>query len=156
MQAISHNDDFVAAATAIIEDSSRYIRIRSALLDKSLFSNPDFLLAISSFARHSRYSEVRILIDYPEKLIQSGHGLIELMQRLSQKMPVKVYYDEKDAYADSLLIGDQGGVIIKPVQQDKEGQYSLNDRIMQRRLQEEFDQDWLKSRPAHELRKLSI
>lgn len=154
-QMIVTEDAFITAAVTIIEGSSRYLRIRSALLDKALFDSPEVLHALSTFARHSRYSQIQILIDYPARFMQSGHGLLPMIQRLSQKIEVKVYYDEKDEHIDSTIIGDQGALLIKPIRQDKEGIYAQN--VVKNRLYtEQFDHAWLRSNIAHEIRNISI
>lgn len=155
-QTLTSETDFVDAAINIIEQSSRTIRIRSAILDKSLFNSPEVLNKLSAFARHSRFCEVHILIDYPDRIIRSGHGILELNRRLSQKLSIKQFYDDLDDKRDSVLIGDGAGILIKPNAQDQEGYLSVNDQASFKHLAEEFDHDWLRSDYAHDIRRLSI
>ena len=80
------NDAFLEASIQLIEQTSRHLHIRSALLDPDLFDKKEFNEALSAFARSSRYAEVQILVDYPDRIQKRGHKTLDLMRRLSQKI----------------------------------------------------------------------
>lgn len=153
---INTETEFINSALSLIEQSDRYIRIRSALLDKSLFNHPLIVEALSAFARESRYREVQILVDFPEQILKSGHRLLELSRRMSQKIIIKEFYDDKNKHLDSFLLADNHGLLIKPQQANQEGFYSSTDVIQRLHLSDEFDHAWLQSKISDKIRPLSI
>ncbi len=66
---IKGQDAFIEASIQLIEQTSRYLRIRSSLLDPDLFDQKPFNEALSAFARRSRNSEVQILVDFPDRIL---------------------------------------------------------------------------------------
>ncbi|NRB39262.1 MAG: hypothetical protein HRU20_12470 [Pseudomonadales bacterium] len=156
LQVIKSPQEYIDACMALVEGSSRYICIRSSLLDKSLFDQSPVVEALSSFARKSRYCEIHILIDYPDRTMNMGHGLLELSRRLSQKIIIKEYGDDKDAQQESYILGDTKSLLIKPMQQEKEGFFSLDNRPAAQGLKDEFEHAWLHSKVATQIRPLSI
>jgi hypothetical protein len=146
------NEEFIAAAIQLIEQGSRYLRIRSAILDPDLFDNKAVNTALSAFARKSRYAEVHILLDFPDRLMQFEHSTLTLIRRLSQKMIVKTFYDEPDMERDTSIICDNRGVLIKKQAEGEEGYFSLTDAVHTKHLRETFEYDWERSEIAQQLR----
>ena len=153
---LKDNDAFLEAALQLIEQTSRYLRIRSALLDPDLFDQKEFNEALSAFARKSRYSEVQILVDYPNRIQQRGHKTIELMRKLSEKIIIKEYYDEPDEERESYILSDSRGILIKHPDREAEGFFSLTDGIYTKNMKETFDDEWQMSPVARQLRNMII
>jgi hypothetical protein len=139
------------ATIQLIGKTSRYLRIRSPLLDRDLFEYPEVVDAISAFARKSRYAEVHILIDYPDRLLNDGHRLVTLMRRLSEKIFIRHYFDEPDEARDSYILSDDEGILIKPAGNECEAFFSLTDRVYTKKQREDFEQEWWKSPVARQL-----
>ena len=153
---LTTHQDYIDAFLSLIENTSRYLRIRSAYLDPSLFNEREVIEAISQFARSSRFTEVHILLDYPEYLLRNGHRLLDLSRRLSHKILIKEYYSDKIEQQESLIISDCKGILIKYQDADTPGLLSLTDAVTTKRLQEAFVHDWERSSLARQLRQLSI
>lgn len=149
-------EEFIESTLTLIEQSTRYIRIRSSMLDKSLFNQPEVITALSKFVRASRYREIRILVDFPEQILKAGHLLLELNRRMSQKIIIKEFYDEKSEHLDSLILTDTKGLLIKPPQTNQEGLFSSSDVIQRKHFENAFDHEWLQSKVADNIRTLSI
>lgn len=156
VQVLHEEAAFIESAVSLLQQASRHVRIRSALLDPVLFDTPAFNDALSAFARKSRYSQVMVLIDYPNIILQRGHRTLELMRRLSDKITFRHYFDEADEQRDSWLLTDYQGVLIKPVAAEANGYCSLTDKIQTKRLADTFDYEWERSPLARQLRQLSI
>ncbi len=150
------NDAFLKAAIQLVEQTSRYLSIRSALLDPDLFDNKEFNEALSAFARSSRYTEVRILVDYPGRIQKRGHRTLQLMRKLSQKIIIKDYYDEPDEHRDSYILSDSRGILIKSPDREAEGFFSLTDSVYTKKMKETFDHEWQMSPVARQLRNMII
>jgi hypothetical protein len=149
---LKNNDEFIDAAIQIIAQCSRYLRIRSAQLDPDLFNNSQINEALSAFARRSRYSEVHILLDYPNRLMQFDHASLGIIRRLSQKVIVKEFYDEPLEERATTIISDNRGVLIKYPDKDKEGFFSLTDAVFTKNFLESFEHEWQQSAIAQQLR----
>lgn len=156
VQVLQADHAFIEAAINLLQEAIRHVRIRSALLDPALFDTPAFNEALSAFARKSRYSQVMILIDYPNLLLQRGHRTLELARRLSDKITFRHYFDEPDEQRDSYLLTDYQGLLIKPVEAEASGYFSANDKIQTRHMADTFDYEWERSPLARQLRQLSI
>lgn len=147
---------FIDAAIQLILQTGRCLRIRSPMLDPELFDQPEFNEALSAFARKSRYAQVQILIDYPDQLAKEGHGTLNLMRRLSDKIVIKQFYDEPEASRDSYIVSDNRGILIKPSGHDSEGFFSLTDGAYTKNQREIFDHEWERSPIASELRSMIL
>lgn len=156
VQILHHKDEFLEASIQLMEQTSRYIRIRSAMLDPELFDNADFNEALSAFARRSRFSEVQILVDYPNRIMERGHRTLELMRRLSEKIIIKQFYDDPNEDRDSFIISDQRGILIKNPQPNTEGYFSLTDSVYTKTILEGFEHDWQMSPKARHLLNMII
>lgn len=156
LQSIENSQAGIQAAVDLIENSVRRVFIRSALLDKNLFDQPEVLDALSLFSRRSRFSEVHVLLDFPDRVLSMGHGLLEIQRRLTQKIIIKEYYDDKDEQIDSLLMNDNHALLIKPPGVEQAGFYSNNAAIECQQQIDLFEHAWLRSERAHHLRGLSL
>jgi phosphatidylserine/phosphatidylglycerophosphate/cardiolipin synthase-like enzyme len=152
VQVLKSNVEFINAAVELINQASRYIRIRSYILDPDLFDNAEVNAALSAFARKSRYSEVHILLDEPDRLLQFSHSTLNLIRRLSQKMIVKHYYDKPNEELETTIISDNRGILIKYPNEGEQGYFSLTDAIYTDDYREKFEHEWQQSSVAHHLR----
>lgn len=153
---LKSNEAFLQAAIQLIEQTSRYLSIRSAMLDPDLFDQKEFNEALSVFARSSRFAEVRILVDYPDHIQKHGHKTLDLMRRLSQKIIIKQYYDEPDERRESYILSDSRGILIKSPDREAEGFFSLTDAVYTKKMKETFDHKWQMSAVARQLRYMII
>lgn len=144
-------EEFINAAIELIGQGSRYIRIRSSMLDPDLFNNPAVNEALSAFARQSRHAQVQILLDYPYKLLQIDHTSLTIIRRLSPKVVVKQYFQEPEENRETTILCDNRGVLVKYPGDDKEGYFSLTDAVYNRHAREAFEYDWDRSIIASEL-----
>lgn len=156
MTILQDQDAFIAAAVSLLQQASRTVRIRSALLDPSLFDSLAFNEALSAFARQSRFSEVQILIDMPQVILQRSGRTLALMRRLNDKITIRHYHDEPDEQRDSIILTDQQGILIKPASFEASGYFSLSDKIVTKECCETFDREWQLSPLARELRQLAL
>jgi|GEM_PF-5282511 len=156
VQTLRETEAFLEASIDLLAQARREVRIRSALLSGAVFDSVEFNQALSDFVRSSRDANVRILVDYPNVLLQRDHRTVALMRRLSDKIHFHHFYGEADEQRDSALLTDQQGLLIMPADAEAAGFFSLSDKIQTADLVEKFDYDWRLSPIASQLRQLSI
>ena len=78
--------DFQDYAIKLATQARRNIAILSRDLDASVFGSEAFVDAISELARDSRDTEIKILVKNTRHLVEIGHKLVKLSQRLSSKI----------------------------------------------------------------------
>lgn len=156
VQTLSKTEEFLQASIDLLAQARRDVRIRSALLSSAVFDTAAFNQALSDFVRRSRDANVKILVGYPNVLLQRDHKTVALMRRLSDKIHFRHFYGDAEDLRDSLLLTDQQGLLIKPADAEAVGFFSLSDKIQTADLVEKFDYDWQLSPIASQLRQLSI
>jgi sugar-specific transcriptional regulator TrmB len=156
VQIINNEQDFIDAAIELIKQARYTVRIRSAVLDSTLFNKDGIRDALSAFVRQTRDAELRVLIDRPDVLLQRDHRLLSLMRKLSDKVHFRQYHDIADDERDSFIITDEQGILIKPVSPEAVGYFSLNDKAITKQAVQRFDSEWHLSPIARQLRELNI
>jgi predicted GNAT family N-acyltransferase len=146
-----------AHALQMVSQARRSLWIYSRDLDIKLYGTPEMLEAFKRFAIEARGGQLRILLHEPQVALRDNHPLIQLVQRLSSTMVIRVPEDELDLkYPSAFLIDDRGGYLLRPLGSRYEGTGNLYAPGRQRQLREYFDQVWERSLPDPELRPVHI
>lgn len=82
-------DDFQQQALQLASNTRRHLAILSHTLDKHIYDNDSFVSAISALARASRFTQIQILVKDTDPLIEHGHRLARLSQKLSSKISLR-------------------------------------------------------------------
>lgn len=144
------------AALNLAQQAKRSILIASQHLEGHLYDNPEFASALSETARHSRYSEVRILIYNSKQIVQDGHCLLLLHQQLPSSVKIRKSSQEHESLQKSLLIADDCGVLEMAADDSYEGIVNFNTPVRARELSRYFNALWNVSLADPELRRLSL
>lgn len=99
------------AAVALLAQAQREILLLSPDLEHARFDHPDFVEALSAFARSSRYTKTQILIADPRLVIEDGHRVIKLMRRLSSLIEIKQLHEDDIEHSEAMLIADNIGLL---------------------------------------------
>lgn len=83
----------------------RQLKILSQRLDPTLYDNDNFASAVSFLARYHRSSSVQILVKDTKPLIERGHSLIRLAQRLPSKVEIRLLKQETRQEPDNNAMG---------------------------------------------------
>ena len=140
----------------LCKSARRYIRILSPDLDREVFDNDALLEAISSLARRSRNSEIRILVSDTRTLVQRGHRLLELARRIPSLVHIQVLAEHPEMNNDVMVIRDLDGLLFKPGDSEHQGHYEPDSRAVTGEYVEKFDELWERSVPDVELRRLGL
>jgi hypothetical protein len=132
------------------------VRISSPYLNPSLFDNEELRTALSELARHSRYTEVRILVSHSKAIAEGSHRLLHLSRRLSTSVAMRqLVLPDQELQAEYVLADDCGVIQLASSEHDPASIHFCN-RVRNKTLTEQFDHLWHQSHPATELRSLIV
>ncbi len=160
------NDEFISGveyphpfgdlAVELCRTAARHLCILSPRLDHAAFDNPELAAAISTLARNSRQSEIRILINDSRSLVSRGHSLLELARRIPSSVRIQKLAEHPDWNNQTVVIRDRDGVLYKPGDSNHEAFYEPSSRASTERHLELFNDLWRYSEQDTNLRTLSI
>jgi predicted GNAT family N-acyltransferase len=145
------------ALAAVLESAERSIAILSPALEARLLATPACVETLSRFARRAAVPHVRILVADPRAIADSGNRLLALARRLPSKFSLRRLPDEMpEAQWHSVVIVDDRGFWVQAAADAWDGFANPNDRVEARRLREDFDRLFDRSRDDPELRSLPM
>lgn len=147
----------IAATCAIIDGARSGLGIYSRDLDPDLLAHTDVLAALRRFATRWPHAEVRLIVHDPIEVVQAGHPLLTLAQRLPSHFAFRSPTEPVDRqYAGAYLFSDQGGFYHRPLGSRYEGEASVCAPARARQLGSGFEPVWERSRLCTEFRVLAI
>jgi hypothetical protein len=143
-------------ALAMASQAQRTLDIVSRHLDPPLYNTGPFVEAVKELALRGRHSRIRLLVIDPAPLVAGGHRLLELAQRLSTFISLRVPGPDHRQFNEAWLIADSTGYIRRLFSDRYEGTASFADRRYARELTHEFDNLWQHAEPDPNLRRLHL
>ncbi|MBI3344124.1 MAG: hypothetical protein HY028_04595 [Gammaproteobacteria bacterium] len=153
---VSTSADQRNAALSSINQSKRALTIYSRDLDHAVYDNPELVEAVRQLAIRSRVSEIKILVQNSERIVQQGHRLIELSRRLESLIKIRKVTEEYHHYNGSFLVVDRRGVIHNKTGESYRAIVNFNAPSEAALLLNFFDEVWERSEPDPELRALGV
>lgn len=148
--------DNKVAALQLLRQAQRQIHLFSRDLDPRVFDDTAMTDALSALARRHRSSHVRLLVADVGPAQRNGHRWLELMQRLSSKIDVRIIHDEYLHLPFCFLVADQNGLLYRSNAAEYAGEVHFHAPLACLEKLKLFDDVWQVSRPASELRRLFI
>lgn len=148
--------DFKAFSLKLVEQSRRQIAILSHELDSFIYSSDEFIDAMSQFVRSSRHAQVQLLVKDTKALVESGHKLARLHQRLPSKILLRKLIQEPDDTEMAFMLCDTNALLYKNDDSVYKGFANFDAAVEVKRLREAFDYVWQYGEPEPELRILHI
>lgn len=149
-------EDHQIHATSMVRQAKRTLCLLTYDLDPILYDTDTFHDAVKQLAMRSKFSRIRILLQDNTLVVQQGHRLIELAQRLPSiieiRKPTDVYLEIEENY----LLVDDCGYIHKQQASNLKATARYNNRQFVRRLQSQFDEAWEYGIPDRELSRLHL
>src|SRR4051812_33293178 len=105
--------DFQEQALRLIAQARRNIAILSSDLDSLVYGSTEFVDAVSQLARGSRNAQIQILVKDTKPLVESGHKLAKLSQRLSSKIILRKLTVEPDNKDMGFMLCDSSALLYK-------------------------------------------
>jgi hypothetical protein len=143
-------------ALQLAERARHEILIASYDLDNRVYSNSDFVDALSTFVRGHRDAHVNILVWKTSSAIKQGHRLIDLAQRLSSSIHIHEPDKVHKEFTESFMVVDGTAYFRRPLADRFEGEADFHAPLIARDLKERFDMMWERSTSCSEFRRLRI
>lgn len=143
-------------ALALAQRAQREILIASYDLDSRVYSNQEFVDALSSFVRSHRNAHVHILVWNSEQAVKHGHRLIKLAHQLSSRIKIHAPDPVHADIIESYMVVDGIAYFRRPLAERVEGIACLHAPIIARELKDQFHSMWERSSPAPEFRRLGL
>ena len=153
---VEYPHPFDELAVELCANASRSVCILSPELDREAFDNPALVDVLSALARHSRQTDVRILVQNAGKLVGRGHRLLQLSRRLPSTVRIQRLAEHPDWNGETIVIRDRDGVLYKPGDADHEGFYEPNSRASTQHHADLFEDLWRHSVEDTEFRAFSL
>jgi len=141
---------------SLMDQAKRSIDILTYDLEPKIYDNREMYNRFRQFAIRNRHSHIRILIHDAKPVVQKGHILIDIIQRLTSSIEVKRLSIQDRQLTNGYLIADKTGYVIRPEITRFEGRVEFNNRYTARELSDEFESAWLHADPEPELRRLHL
>lgn len=148
--------DFKQHSLQLVGASRRQLAILTRDLDAPLYNTTEFVQAVSTLARSSRYSQVQILVKDTQPALAQSHQLIRLAQRLSQKIQIKKMSFAPENSDMGFMLCDSDKVLYK----NDDGAYKgfANYQALRevKQLREQFNYCWQYGKEEPEFKRLSL
>lgn len=139
----------------MLQQGRKDVAIFSHSLDPTLFNDEALNSAISTIARSSPSSCIRIAIEEPQALVDANHKLLTLSQRLVSKIKIqKITVEPQDPY--QFMIVDQDKLWLQHSKDSFTGFANYDARPEVKRFISIFNDLWKNSESDARLRKLLI
>lgn len=148
--------DFQSAVDSICARARRDLALFSPDLDAPLFDRDELAKALSALARRHRQTRVRILVRDTRPLIERGHALVRLAQRLPSKISVRRLTNEIETRAHSFLLCDRDQLLYRNDPEEYRGFRDRKGAAEVRNLREIFDRAWESAEEDPRLRQLFV
>jgi predicted GNAT family N-acyltransferase len=149
-------EDHQIHATCMLRQAKRYLSIFSHNLDPQIFDTPSFVDAAKQLAMRSRFSRIRILLQDNTLVLQQGHRLVELAQRLSTAIEIRIPGEAHRDYDENFILIDEVGYLHQKLATNPLGTAGYNDRYRVNRMLAVFDEAWEHGTPDRELARLHL
>lgn len=162
---LGHSDTLYSLETAehnlcvvldMVSQARREIFVMSYDLDPPIYGHPDFVEALSRFARRNRNSQARFILRTSDKALKYGHRMLPLAQRLSSSILIRTPSDEHQDIVEPFMIVDGVAYIRRKEALRFDAEACFRDRRLVKGMRELFIEMWEQSEPDPKLRRLQI
>lgn len=148
--------DLQEHALKLATSGRRQLKILSTYLDPQLYDNSDFADALSQLARRHRSSEIQILVKDIKPLIERGHCLVRLAQRLPSKVQIRRLSQQADNDVEAFMLVDGDGLLYKHDDNLFKGFANYQAGPEVKNFKQTFERLWQISESDDNLRQLKI
>ncbi len=153
---LSRSEELRDIALSLATQARRTVDIVSRHFDPAVFDTEAFYNALRDLVVDSRRAQVRVLLLDPSPLVARGHRLIELSQRLSSFMAIRVPGPEHKEFNEAWLVADNTGYVHRRFSDRFEGTANFADRRWSTHLTNRFEELWQRAQPDPNLRRLHL
>jgi hypothetical protein len=148
--------EFYAIVLSMSQQASRHIRLFSHDLDPAIFDTPEVAEEFARLAISSPHVYIQLLLQDTSGLIQSGHHLLRLAQRVSSYLEIRVTDPMHQHILDNFYLFDDEGYVKRELPDKYAGTADYFDSRMVEYLGQRFIRMWERASPDPHLRRLHI
>ncbi len=149
-------EEHLIHAAGMLRQARRDMALYTVDLDPPVFDQPPFIEAFKALALRSRFSRLRILLADPTLVLQRGHRLIELAQRLPSVIEIRRPGEAYQDHLENFLLVDDCGYLHRKSLESHTGIACYHNRHRVNRLMAIFDDAWENATPERELARLHL
>lgn len=153
---MEERDEVAAAYLHMIRQAKFRLDIVSRDLEPAILDNVDYYEAVKQLAMNNSRSKIRILIQNSEHIGKYGHRLIELSQRLSSFIEIRLQGRDFKEFNEAWLIADDRGWIRRPLSDRFKGECHFNAPRENQERSKQFTSMWDASIEDPNLRRLHL
>jgi predicted GNAT family N-acyltransferase len=143
-------------AASLLRQSRRELAILSLNLDPLVYDQIAFLEGFKALSLRSRFSRIRILLQDSTLVLQRGHRLIELAQRLPSVVEIRKPNQDFIDLPENFLLADDCGYLHRKTPESYQARVCYNDRHRVNRLLALFNDAWETATPDRDLARLHL
>ncbi|MCU7916537.1 MAG: GNAT family N-acetyltransferase [Candidatus Thiodiazotropha sp. (ex Gloverina cf. vestifex)] len=152
-----HNEEEnLVHATSLLRQAKRELAIISHDLDHKVFDQPAFLEAFKALALRSRFTRIQIILQDNTLVLQQGHRLVELAQRLPSVIEIRKPSQDFIDTPETFLLVDDCGYLHRKAAESYLGIACYHNRHRVNRLLALFNDAWETGTPDRELARLHL
>lgn len=152
-----HNaEEHLIHAASMLRQAKRDLALFTLDLDPNVYDQEAFLEGFKALALRSRFTRIRILLQDNALVLQRGHRLVELAQRLPSIIEIRRPGEEYLNYPENFLLVDDCGYLHRKGAESYQGIACYHNRHRVNRLQVLFDEAWEYGTPERELAPLHL
>ncbi|MCC7198120.1 MAG: hypothetical protein IT483_01265 [Gammaproteobacteria bacterium] len=153
---VSTLEEVQAAALQVATQATRLLTMFTPDLEQLVYDQNNFLEAVKRLVLARSYAKVRVLISDPGRTVYELSKFIHLARRITSHIEVRhVHVDYRDN-ASAYLIADDRAILYRLQASRWDGIVDMNDMAVARRYLDHFNEVWVASEPAREMRELRL
>ncbi len=138
------------------QSTRRALSLFSPDLAHDIYDFPELTEALSRIARRHRQARVRFLVRDTRTLVDQGHGLVRLAQRLPSKIALRRLTNDIETKAVAFVLGDREQLIYQNDPDNYQGFREEHAAAQVKSLGEIFDRAWETAEEDPRLRQLAL
>lgn len=148
--------EFREAILAISQNTRRELSVFSPDLTATLYDRPELEQALSDLARRHRRAQIRLLVADTQALVERGHSLVRLAQRLPSKIRLRKLTNDIECKAPSFILSDREHLLYQNDREQYRGFLDTQAAGQVKTLREIFDRAWESAEEDPRLRPLFL
>ncbi len=138
------------------QNTRRSLALFSPDLAHEVYDLPELAEALSEIARRHRQARVRLLVRDTRALVDQGHGLVRLAQRLPSKIALRRLRNDIETKAVAFVLGDRDLLVYQNDPDNYQGFREEQAAARVKSLGEIFDRAWETAEEDPRLRQLAL
>ena len=148
--------DFIEHTDRVLADARRGVNILSHKLDPQVLDRDELATHLARLATRAREARVRILVRDPRDMIERGHRLLRLAQKLPSKVSIRKIGVEPDDTHMGFVTADTSRLVFKNADSHYAGFVDYQGARQIKALIERFNHCWEHAEDDPNLRQLTL